>query len=397
MKNVSRVRAYCILAALILAVPSVVTATADNRGATAIVARMVAAHGGMEKWRDAPSVSFTEEWTTPRSSAPRVSHVIVEQGRRRALKVYPETGEKIGWDGKKAWSLHWTYPAPPRFVVGLTYYFANLPWLVEDPGVVLGEPRTAELQDDPTHYISIRVTYEPGVGDTPDDYYILFIDPKTYELHGCEYVVTYPGLVPEGMAHTPPHVLVYGPLVTVEGLKVPSRFDIYGKNGSAYGSCELSDWSFHEPFDAAMVEMPKGAVVDVSMDWPGAGLDTVRRLETERRSAMIDGDRSVLERLLSPDCTYTHSTGLVQTRAEVIEMLESKKVRYVSFTTPDETLRAFGEGTVVITGTQTIDLEVSGKPRSTTNRFTVVWANVDGAWKCVAYQSTAVPETKERR
>jgi len=127
----------------------------------------------------------------------------------------------------------------------------------------------------------------------------------------------------------------------------------------------------------------------------GGAVDEVERLEAARRSAMIDGDRAALEGLLAPECTYTHSTGLVQTRAEVIEMLESKKVRYVSFTTPSETAHAFGSGTVVVTGTQTIGLEVEGKPLSTTNRFTVVWVDLDGAWKCVAYQSTAVPESKE--
>lgn len=123
----------------------------------------------------------------------------------------------------------------------------------------------------------------------------------------------------------------------------------------------------------------------------GSPVDEVRKLETARRQAMIDADGAALELLLATGCTYTHSTGVVQTRGEVVAMLASKKVRYVSFTTPSETYHTFGDHVVVITGTQTIALEVDDKPVSTTNRFTVVWVEVDGSWTCAAYQSTRVP------
>jgi len=136
-------------------------------------------------------------------------------------------------------------------------------------------------------------------------------------------------------------------------------------------------------------------VCGVAPLFAGTAVDEVKALEAARRQAMIDADGAALELLLAPDCTYTHSTGLVQTRAEVVAMLASGKVRYVSFTTPSETYHEFGEGVVVITGTQTIALEVDGKPLSITNRFTVVWVRLEGAWECAAYQSTRVPETKE--
>jgi hypothetical protein len=263
MRNASILGTCFIFVALVTAAPAVA------EDAAAIVERMVAAHGGMEAWKNAPSVSFTDGWQTPGSPMVMESNIIVEQGARRSLMEYPAFGATIGWDGEHAWSHNWAMPMPPRFLVGLTYYFTNLAWLVKDPGVVLGEPGTVKLRDDPTGYISIRVTYEAGVGDTPDDYYVLFIHPETYELHGCEYVVTYPGLVPEGMAHTPPHILVYGPLVTVDGLKVPARFDVYEEDYREYATCTLTNWSFVKPFDPALVAMPEGAVVDESMSNAG--------------------------------------------------------------------------------------------------------------------------------
>jgi hypothetical protein len=238
-----------------------------QESARQVVERMVAAHGGMEAWTEAPSVTFTDTWTRPGAPGARTSTVQVEQGRRRAVLEFPDMNATVGWDGEKAWSVNWS-GGPPRFLALLNYYFVCLPWLVEDPGVVLHEPQTRTLWDDPTEYIAIRVTYEPGVGDTPDDYYILFIDPQTYRLHGCEYVVTYPGLVPEGMEHTPPHILIYESLTTVDGLVVPTQFTVYNKGDekSVYARCAIRDWSFREPFDPTRVKMPEGAVVDESLE-----------------------------------------------------------------------------------------------------------------------------------
>ncbi len=234
-------------------------------GGADVVDKMVAAHGGMAAWAGAPSVYFTDEWTIPGAPMKMKSHVHVEQGDRRALLRFPDMDATIGWDGVDAWSTNWTMPNPPRFLALLNYHFLNLPWLVKDPGVVLGEPGTRKLWDDPSEYIAVRVTYEAGVGDTPDDYYVLFIDPDTYELHGCEYVVTYPTLIPEGAESTPTHILVYDTFELVSGLKVPTHFTVYKSDRTEYAACAISDWSFSRPFDRSSVDMPGDAVVDRSL------------------------------------------------------------------------------------------------------------------------------------
>lgn len=263
-----RSRRSLFIATLVVAVlASYSTGTrAQSADAARIVDRMIEAHGGMEPWNEAPSATFTDEWGRPGADGGRMSIVQVEQGRRRAVLEFPEMNATIGWDGEKAWSVNWE-GGPPRFLALLNYYFVCLPWLVKDPGVVLHEPTTRVLWDDPTEYIAVEVTYEPGVGDTPDDYYILFIHPDTWMLHGCEYIVTYPTLVPEGMEHTPPHILIYDARATVDGLTVPTHFTIYNKSEekSVYATCEIGGWSFSSPFDPARVEMPASAVVDESL------------------------------------------------------------------------------------------------------------------------------------
>ena len=102
------------------------------------------------------------------------------------------------------------------------------------------------------------------MGDTPDDYYVLYIHPDTKELRGCRYVVTYRALLPEGTKATPEKILVYDEYSVVEGLKVPMHYTIYQTDRSPYAESSISNWSFSTPFDASRMTVPEGAVIDES-------------------------------------------------------------------------------------------------------------------------------------
>lgn len=245
---------YRLLVGLLLLV-----ASAPAFAAPEVVQEMIAAHGGMDAWAAAPTVSFTDSWTSPRQEGARTMSVTVEQGARRA---YADLGEgHMSWDGGKAWSTNWEGP-PPRFVALLNYYFLNLPWLTMDPGVHLAvEEGTRKLPFDDTEYVPVRMTFDSGVGDTPDDWYLLYIHPETHRLHGCDYIVTYSSLLPEGVEHTPVHALAFEEFAEVSGLVVPTAFTIY-EGDDVYAKCAITDWSFSRPFDATRMTMPDGAAVD---------------------------------------------------------------------------------------------------------------------------------------
>ncbi len=228
-----------------------------------IIQEMIAAHGGLDAWRAAPAVSFTDQWGAPGSPGSRRSHVVVEQTSRRAYIDIPETDMSIGWDGEKAWSMNWPSQTPVRFLALLTYYFVDLPWLTQDPGVDLSEPETRMLRDDPTEYVTVLMTFEPGTGDTPNDYYRLYIDPETKMLKATDYVVTYRALMGEGEIASPEHCLVYDDYTTVDGLKIPAHFTIY-EGDKTYATCSVRGISLSEPFDESRMKMPAGAVVDTS-------------------------------------------------------------------------------------------------------------------------------------
>ena len=228
-----------------------------------VVVQMIEAHGGLETWRAAPTVSY-EAALQVGPMPPMVSRGIVEQRTRRAHLEFPEMNARILWDGERAWSENWHAPLPPRFYALHSYYFMNLPWLTADPGVMLGDPGTGRLLADPTEYITVKMTFEPGVGDTPDDSYTLYIDPKSYRLRAIELVVTYADFRSPLGDPSAPIVFLYEEFATVDGLTVPTKSSIHLQDGTPMGSYEWRDWSFSKSFDESRMVMSSDAVLDDS-------------------------------------------------------------------------------------------------------------------------------------
>lgn len=237
---------------------------ASSAKAEKVVDAMIEAHGGMKAWAEAPTVSWHDAFLPTGAPAAIEAQITVEQGPRRAYADYPGTEMSFAWDGEKAWSENWGLPFPPRFMALLNYHFLNLPWLAKDPGVHLGEPGTGTLEGDATEYITVKITYGEGVGDTPKDYYILYIHPETHQLKACEYIVTYRAILPEGVESGGPNTLIFDTFAEVNGLLVPTHYSIYQADGSPYATCKVESWSFEKPFDESRMAMSEGAVEDTS-------------------------------------------------------------------------------------------------------------------------------------
>jgi hypothetical protein len=113
-------------------------------------------------------------------------------------------------------------------------------------------------------------------------------------------------------------------------------------------------------------------------------------LEKARRAAMISANTKQLASIMSEHATYTHSTGLMQTRDQLLRALEAGKFHYLSVTVDEVKYRAYND-TVVGSGVQRIDVESGGKTLTLRSRYTVVYVLAGGELKLVAYQSTSSP------
>jgi uncharacterized protein YciI len=116
----------------------------------------------------------------------------------------------------------------------------------------------------------------------------------------------------------------------------------------------------------------------------------VREMETRRFRAQIDADVATLDRILSNDLTYTHSSAHVDTKESYISSIRSGELKYLSIVPDDLKVRAYGN-TAVVTGRAAIKSESEGQPATMQLRFTDTYVRQDGRWQMVAWESTRIP------
>jgi ketosteroid isomerase-like protein len=116
----------------------------------------------------------------------------------------------------------------------------------------------------------------------------------------------------------------------------------------------------------------------------------IRQQEARRFEAIVRGDLATLEGILSDDLTYTHATGVFETKAEFLGKLKSGQVKYESFAPQDIRVRVYGT-TGVVTGVARVKVQVKGELLQFQLRFTDVYVKKDDRWQMVAWQATRLP------
>lgn len=204
-----------------------------------LVWQSIETHGGLAQWLSPGTIAFEFDYR-PVSAPERRMHTTQKIDLWRARAVHEEldggAGEQatFGWDGERAWIAPnaEAFPSPARFWSLTPYYFVGMPFVVADPGTQYELMEPAEL--DGETYRLVKVSYEDGTGDSPDDYYILYIHPESYELAALRYVVAYPGFFPEG-GHTPEKLMRYTDYQRVGELQIAGTLDTYAWNPPAEG------------------------------------------------------------------------------------------------------------------------------------------------------------------
>ena len=109
-----------------------------------------------------------------------------------------------------------------------------------------------------------------------------------------------------------------------------------------------------------------------------------------RFAATAAGDIATLERLMSENLIYFHSTGGSDTRASYFERLASRP--YAGFKSADRIVRVFGDSGLV-TAVVTITMRsADGSTRDVDFRATSVWAKAGGQWQEQLWQAIRLPE-----
>jgi ketosteroid isomerase-like protein len=106
--------------------------------------------------------------------------------------------------------------------------------------------------------------------------------------------------------------------------------------------------------------------------------------------AMLQADRATLERLVADQLSYGHSSGLVESKAQFVDVVASRKTVYKSITLSEPSTVMAGDNAIVrhIFSNTT---ETAGKTSTISVGIMQVWLKQAGTWKLLARQAFRLP------
>lgn len=112
----------------------------------------------------------------------------------------------------------------------------------------------------------------------------------------------------------------------------------------------------------------------------------LRRLERARFEAMTRRDVDALDRMLDPTLTYTHSNGLVETKAEHLDHIRTGQIAYRALRPLEMQVRRYGKSAVV-TGMVRAQGRYQGRDFDLRLRYTAMYVKRASGWRMVAWHS----------
>ncbi|MEO9869612.1 DUF6503 family protein [Ekhidna sp.] len=208
------------------------------------------AHGGHEQWSTMKSLSYKKG---------EESTITNLQNRKIRLESPNQT---IGFDGQDVWVTPDSVDASrARFYHNLYFYFYAMPFVVGDPGANYEDVEPKEL--DGKTYSGIKVSYNAGVGDAPDDNYIVWYDPETGKMEWLMYTVTYRSGEPSDKFS----LIKYGTWQEFNGVVLPTSLQWFQYDGESVGEARGEATPFEniqitaDAPDESLFAMPEGAQV----------------------------------------------------------------------------------------------------------------------------------------
>lgn len=164
------------------------------------------------------------------------------------VRIDIDGGETMIWTGEEALvSSEEMSLQRARFDVLTWPYFLAAPFKLQDPGTKFTDTLSLPPLARGSHPIG-KLSFEAGVGDAPDDWYILYRDSQSGLLDAMAYIVTFRQAQAE--AETDPHAIVYESYTQVDGVSIADEWTFWGwKDGKLtekLGEAQLTDLTFVE-------------------------------------------------------------------------------------------------------------------------------------------------------
>jgi hypothetical protein len=232
-----------------------------------IVWNAMEAHGGLDKWYNNGALAFRFNYQPLDGSTKRDSYQVIDTWSNRARHTsITDTTAHFGWNGRTAWvqakdSTSFAYDT--KFWALTPIYFLGQPFILDGEGVNL-ELLPQQLYNEKNNDV-VKVTFDAGTGDAPDDYYILYFDADSHRLSVIRYIVSYPAYFKDG-GHLPEKFMDLSDYKTVDGIIFPTSYKTHwlGENnrpGEYITKIEVSDIEFKNTIEQGFFDAPEGAKI----------------------------------------------------------------------------------------------------------------------------------------
>ena len=214
-----------------------------------LLMQSINAHGGLDKWYNNGPLKFRWKYFML-DKGPDVivdSVQTVDPKTLAAIHEVPGKDIKFGFNAGQYWITpkEANFTPPARFWTLTPFYFVGIPFVFNDPNAlfeVLPETMAFEGKD----YTQLKISYNSAAGDSPEDYYVLLIDPQTNLVKGTYYIVTSKLVAPNGPG--PEKFLTLDGLKDYKGIKLATSHRTFkmenGKITTLMRKTEISQTEF---------------------------------------------------------------------------------------------------------------------------------------------------------
>lgn len=219
------------------------------------ITKVFDAHGGIDEWHKMQTLAFTME----KPNGDEITTTDLKN--RKSLIEMPK--HIIGYDGDNVWVKQKdtaTYKGNAKFYYNLMFYFYAMPFVLADDGIIYEEVKPLEFEEET--YPGIKISYESGVGESPEDEYILYYHPETFKMEWLGYTVTY--FTKEKAKEF--HFIKYSNWKEISNLVLPETLTWYEYENNV-PTKKRNDLKFKnvtispKKLEASFFEMPEGAIV----------------------------------------------------------------------------------------------------------------------------------------
>lgn len=129
-------------------------------------------------------------------------------------------------------------------------------------------------------------------------------------------------------------------------------------------------------------------IIQTSFSQNKAEVAVATAVETLRK-AMVDADKSALEKIIAAELSYGHSSGKVEDKATFIEVLTSGKSDFTKIDLTEQTIKVVDK-TAIVRHRLSAETNDGGKPATVNLNILLIWQKQKGDWKLLARQAARI-------